>query len=86
MASESTSGRRGDQSVEGRSNRERLAAIVREGGGDRVVRSGVVVVIVSLWLTLAFRDASFLVLLLATGPVVWWWRRSASRDDPGELL
>jgi hypothetical protein len=65
---------------------ERIKAFVRSAYAYRVLRLSGALVVVSLWLTMAFGDPSFLIILLATVPGVWWWRRSLSREETGDEL
>jgi len=65
---------------------ERIEAFLRSAYTDRVLRLSGAVLVTSLWLTMAFGDPSFLIILLASVPGVWWWRRRLSREDAGDEL
>ena len=44
--------------------------------GDRVMQASGFMVVAALWLTLAFGDPAFMLLLIAAAPGVWWYRRT----------
>jgi hypothetical protein len=49
--------------------------------GDRDMQVSGFLVVAALWLTLAFGDPVFLLLLIAAAPGVWWYRR-ADHEPP----
>jgi len=75
--------------VENAASVQRLMLFTHAVTEDRILQLSVAVVVASLWFTLAFGDARFLALLLATVVAVWRFRqleRDFVPDDDDDWL
>lgn len=71
-----------------RTNRHSIVSALRLFWDDRASRSCVIVATLSIWLTVALADATFLVPLLASGTALWFLRhrRPVAESDADDWL